>query len=118
MFQKEKPSVSVRFSIKIPKMLYIYKCGCWQIQSDLRNFRDLKTAYVRKSLQIDQTLAETFGLEIDLLVNVLILFNRKYSYGVSFLYNVVTFWHENLFHNTGIFMGIYRWPVDSPTKGQ
>ena len=44
VLQKEKPSVSVRFSIKIHKILYIYKCGCWQIQSDLRNFRDLETA--------------------------------------------------------------------------
>ena len=62
---KGKPTVSVRFIIKIYAILSIHICGCWQIKSDLRKFPYLKkTAYVRKSLRIDRTLAETFGLEI------------------------------------------------------
>ena len=63
---KVKTTVSVRFIFKIRKLLSIYICGCWQIQSDLLKFRHSKKkmAYVRKSLQIDLTQSEKFGSEI------------------------------------------------------
>ena len=41
MFQKEKrQSLSDFFFIRIHKILSIYIFGCWQIQKDLRKFRD------------------------------------------------------------------------------
>ena len=61
MLQKEKDSLRQIYH----KILSIYVCGCWQIQSDLRKVCYLKNGVCEEITPLDPTMTETFGLEID-----------------------------------------------------